>query len=230
MRRKPRGRINTNFIQFRGGLKYPMPDRFQTKATTYGKLVLTNPFMSSHGAILGNTLFTPWDNAESGFFSGITPNYATLDPVGINALLNGNLYQSYRVFASSINIRVANQDVNHQLEIAVIPSTVNVSGVTMNTLVPQPGCKLMTCTNSKTNILKHYCTSHKVFGITARAIKDDVSGQMDGSLSSGPSATWLWWVFAQTTDQQNSAANLILDISVTYYFECWNLQKGILTN
>jgi len=222
-------RISRNVIKYSVRNKLPLPPRFKTKFTMFGKLVLASGFTNANGAISANELTAPFNNTFMGMWSNVNPAFATNQPTAMTTLLNANCYENYRVYASSIKLKIPQIAALDCCEVLTIPVTdINLTASEFRKLAQQPYSKWITTTNARQNFVKNYMTTHKIYGTTARAVQDDVSTNFQGNLGQAPFKTWFWYVFVQSSDLQNTTNDIVLDVQIDYYVELWNLQTGLL--
>lgn len=237
-KRKPRKmmkkamRASQNVIKYYARKHQPFPPRFKTKLTIFCQKILTAGYVTGSGSVPLNGLYTPFNIDPGAYWTGSSPSPGTNYPTAFHTFCGTSPvpYYNYRVYGSAVKMKVPQIDSRDCMEIAVIPST-NSTAISLrsfSTIAQQPDCKWITTSNARTNLLKHYATVHKCWGVTSRAVQDDLSGSFVGQYNTNPSRLAYWWFFIDSADAQALNNDVVLDIQITYYVEFFNPSYGLL--
>ncbi len=153
--------------------------------------------------------------------SGITPNgsgisFSTLQPVGFTTWCNANFYRAYRVLKAGISIIVTPQSVTDSVVVAIAPST-NVGDVAH--ILGQKYAVEATHASGRPTGVKGcniMLPIHKILGVTAAAIRDDISYTYCGTYNTKPVDTLGWACAIETGD--NAVLSLPLEVRIELFF------------
>lgn len=201
----------------------PFPSRYKTKVhcSCYGSIASGAGSGDAHFAFPLNSPLFPFNDSAAVTWNNITP--ATYNPTGFSALCNTNLYKAYRVYGSSITINCTPQSVTDSVLCSLTPSSsqTNPTNVTISLDQPHSRNALFSSGRSigKRNDLTNYIPVHKFYGVTPRAIQDDLSGEFIGGVGANPT-NLLWWVVnLETPDNSVFTQPLELEVRMCYYIE-----------
>jgi hypothetical protein len=180
--------------------------------------------------IYANSLYQPWN---TGLMSGITPNgsgisFSTLQPVGFSTWCNANFYRAYRVLGAGISIVVTPQSVTDSVVVAIAPST-NVGDVAH--ILGQKYSVEATHASGRPTGSKGcniFLPLHKILGVSAAAIRDDLSYNYCGTYNTKPVDTIGWACGIETGDNAVLSQPLEVRIELCFHVELFGL-TGLTT-
>lgn len=204
----------------------PFPRSYRTKLTTsiYGFVAAGGVAAGARYYVRLNSAYAPW---AGGSWPNGAPSIAALNPAGYSSIINANLYNSVRVYGSSITVEFLPQALTDTIICTVTPSNASTLPLDVDDALAQPYTKQLFMSSSKMNsargsMIKNYITQHKFLGVTAGAIQNDLSGNYTHGVASYPVETFYWVVNIATPDATALATPLEYKCKVTYYVECYN--------
>lgn len=220
---------NQNMLKYMANRWLPLPPRYITKLHTSFTGTITAGTASGNYYVKLNSVILPF-NTTSPIPNVIGPlGVNQKEPSGLSQIYGNNLYQSYRVFASSIKFKVTPGQLMDQIAVAIIP---NENGVTspseVGVAMQQPFCKYKNFNPTQNNgWLYNNISVAKFYGVRPLAIKDDLSGQFTGDTSTAPVTQLFWKIIWQDL---NNAVTLSIgyEVEITHFVEFFNLAAGNL--
>jgi len=211
--------------QIRGGLQSAWPDRMKMKFTVRSTGFIGSGTASYSFGILGNSPYLPFATT---LFTNNMPNpyiaNNALNPLGLSEVLGTTLlYQTFRCYASKIKVKVMPAGLSDQGFLYVTPGILQGTGATVTNYADLAHVANGVYTKSQLmnvggkNTLSHYMDCATLFGKTKRAVQDQ--DEFMGSRSAVPANTWGWIIGYGTSDDQNLAQNLGLDVQMTFFVE-----------
>lgn len=224
---------NSEIVKYRPNsfIHMPLPPRFRTKVIASGF------FYTSSGGGSGDYNLTFDLNTCNSCFNftntGITWNTITVanyEPAGFSQLCNSTLYRQYRVLGSSITCDITPQSVVDTVSCSLLPSSDLNVPANLAVALAQPYSKSHNmAANRAPATLRNYITQHKFLGVSRSAIQNDLSGNYNGSYSSGPVVPLYWKLLMETGDNQTLSAAVEVRIKIVYYLEFFGLTNPALT-
>lgn len=224
-----------------------LPSRLKTKcymqfSGTFD--TLTGPTVGYAIAVKASSLLNPFDiqaTTSNGLLDPTGSFDQTTDvPYGLSRLLNmtGTAtapYDNYRVFASSIAVNMNPNDADDDFVVSVYPlDIVETLKATSATRMLDPvwfgqvpnrvGPKQININDTNRNrILKNYCTTSKILGITKRSVQDNDTTAANGN--SSPVAWWNWIISFRNLKNQNFQDKINIVIKVQYWIELFGVHE-----
>lgn len=243
LKKKQKMFISKDVISYMPMGKLPYPPRYRTKL--HIGVAGNIPAATTSGAysILQNGVFHPFNAAAvSGLLTNIPGSLipvANLAPVGFSNMCGAAaIYNSYRVFASSVKIQFIPGSVADTVNATLIPVIYQtVNGVTSSTYTyPTSSTEAMELPFAKNKLfmanqqgspLKHSISQHKLFGVKKASIVDDIY-TYTGTYASLPVNKSLWMMFFETADATGLGSPLSYRLDVTYTVEFFNMEGPVL--
>ena len=228
-------RSNKELIIYKAPAQMPYAPRFRTKFScdVYG-------YWNASSIIMGgiqmyvklNGLLTPYNG---GNWSNALPGITTLMPTGLTALLNSQLYQSFRVYGSRIEFEMLPNAAVDSVECTITPSESVGAPATVATAMSQPLTKSGFFSFSKNDVnsrkgstLINSCTQHRLLGVSKSAIENDLSGNYEGSNLANPIVPMFWIVNVATANGILNTLSIDYRCKMTYFVELWANNSGNL--
>lgn len=201
-----------------GGLgKWISPSGSQMHFSGPGLLPMrftTNQVFNATGAL----------TTAGGFYDWVFRGNSVYDPdatiggttaSGFDAM--SRIYTWYKIYSSTIQVTVVNNDSDDPIHISLIPNAISASYVVgdVNDIPAQPYCRDMIVTNQVgEGKLIHYAKTRALFSV--RNI-DDVA--FDGTTTGNPTNQWYWHMVVSNRSTNALACEINIKISykVTWY-------------
>lgn len=154
---------------------------------------------------------------------------ATLNSLGFAYICNNHMYNSYRVLASEITVRMVPTNLTDPIAVVIYPAP---QGAYQNysTADNMPHGKNWLCTTEKgSTTMKNSISTAKVFGVSPQCVKDDISNEFSAQVGFVPSRGANWYVAFTDLTQANIAAKLVFDVKVEFVVEFFELNYSNLT-
>lgn len=191
----------------------PFPSRYRCKfeSSIYGSIGGTTGPAANQFVVRLNDLNLPYNAAAGGLYSAwpnALPDVTTLNPTGFLSLCNANLYNSFRVYSSTIHVEFLPESLLDTVQVSVIPVATNVQlGLPLSTIMNQPYAKsgLMSASKDDFNSkkggseLRNSMTQHKLLGVSHQAITDDLSTNFTGAFGGTAPLKPMYWLVAYAT-------------------------------
>lgn len=237
--RKPRRRVrktqknkkinsSKELITYMAPRQMPFPPRYRCKFTTaiYGDI--TGAVASGQYAVNLNSIYQPF---AGGSWAAALPAIGTLQPSGFSSMLNANFYRAFRVYGSKIVLEMLPQALTDTVEAVLTPSINGVAPANTATAMSQPYSKSCFFSSSKENngkkgVLSNYITMHRLFGVSKRAIEDDLSGNYIGAYNADPAVLTQWFLTWATPDAVNISSHVQYRVIITHYCELFETAPG----
>lgn len=241
-KRKVYSSKSRDLITFRPTNQNPFPQRYRTKFVCEGTYALGAVTYTNRSInVKMNSLNLPFSPAlgGSGAITYAGPlTAATLNPTGFSSLVtavgNPAPFTSFRVYSSKIEVNCLPESVGDVMQVVILPYTTNHAGFNDDVYAAQsqPFAKTRWVNGNSIgttgNALKNYISVKKFFGVTGRAIQDDITPYSTGSAGTDPSNLILWRVLLNNAD---GAANLqpgSCRVKITYYVELfWQSEQQL---
>lgn len=152
----------------------------------------------------------------------------TLNSLAFGSLVQSRLYNSYRVYASKIRIKIIPTALSDPLAVGIYPA---IPGSALNYGVSDnmPFSKNWLVTSEKGyTVLENFVTLPELNGISSQALRDDVSLTYTGSTAAAPLRPFNWYVNWYDLTQNNIGARVGIDCQVIYYMELFDLNYDYL--
>jgi hypothetical protein len=209
----------------------PFPQRYRTRFYVESAWAVPIAVAATFDGIVGfNDLTHPFNSAFSALTYLGPATAATLEPTGLTTLLNANMYQSYKVFNSTIGLKFSSTTSSNNMLCTIVPSTSSSLTTDIYVQRTQPlarnGCFNASKPDEGCNqqgYLVNSRTVAQVLGLSQLQFDADDSLLVAG-VGGGPASTIYWYIFFQAIDQDvSSATKSILQVRVSYDVELWNL-------
>jgi len=208
----------------------PVPQRYRCKLHTilYGSV--------DAGSASGR-YFCKLNSAYIPFTGGGWPNpsqtLTTHQPAGYSQLCTTNFYRNCRVFGSKILVEFLPQALTDTVQVTVSPSDTSSTPATAANALAVPYTKSLLMSANKMNSAKgsaivNYCSQSKLFGVSPRAIADDVSGNFAHTSATNPAVLLYWVVNWACPDAAVTATALEYRVKLTHYVELYALNNDTI--
>lgn len=224
---KNHAKANDELVIYMAPRQLPFPPRYRCKMVTavYGYITTGAGSQSARYFLTFNSVFAP---LSGGGFPNITPP-DTVEPTGFTQICNANFYRNFRVYGSKIMLELMPGNLLDTVECTITPSNTSSVPATVGTANGELYTRSGFFSSSKNNAnskggseIVNYMTVHKFFGVTKRAIEDDLSGNFIGTYNADP-VTKLYWVVNYATPNGAGLTNQIdLRLRLTQYVEFFN--------
>lgn len=168
--------------------------------------------------VINNTLGT------SGF-----PNqskvFATSEPTSLSSLLTQNMYKNFRVISSVVEFRMIPTNAADSVAACIVPWNAVTTIPTFNYdwAEQQPFAKTKIFTNANSlGSVKNAVAVSTLVGVPESAIEYDLSGQYNGSFTTPPSKSCLWYIFYKMWTNTNNVGRVGLEVKIKYNVVLWN--------
>jgi hypothetical protein len=170
----------------------PLPQRFRTVFTMAFEGVTAAGTGPSRYFVYGNSVITP---ASGGGWTNSNPAIASLQPTGLTRLLNSTSYQVFKVHGSRISVEMAPQAQVDTVVLAVTPSFLSTQPANYGAAIGQQFTRdkmLVEGTPRSSRTVINKMATHRLYGVRPQAIEDDLSGKMQGDVTTHPANPWFW--------------------------------------
>jgi len=206
----------------------PFPPRLRTTVKTEITGYVGSANTSGHDFVILNSCYLPFNG--SGWMN---PNETlnTIRPTGVDALLNVNVYQRYRVTAAVIVLNFLPLTESDVITAVITPATtVSTYPITYQQGSTQPWSVRQLFSSSRPNGpgggLKLRITTAEIIGVPAAALVFDPTGVTTG-LYNGPPGTPLYFVINwATVDTAGLIDNLPYTVQLIQEVELWTTSTG----
>jgi len=210
--------------------RMPLPERMMSTFVT--DFVGVYSATSGGGAnptfvtVSANSIFAPFSTSDTligAGGSGIGGSTTTVKPSGYDILVQGNAYQNFTVYASSIRVNVTPQVTGDAVHVCLFPLSPG-SGVpgSLVTAMKQPFCKYRFCstTNPLGNYLSAYISIGPLCGLPKTVVTS--SAALSGGVASRPVEECFWCIVTYTADGSSIASPIGVSYTVKHYAALWN--------
>lgn len=210
------------------GWRMPMPPRFRTMMVAANSGYQVNGATATGRFEIGlNGLQNPFQTAAA------MPNLAlpaANDPVGYPNLVDVDFYQKYRVFASKIEVETSVSSGSDQIGIVVIPGEAGFSSGSYFNQIGRPFAKdHIFVSQDDSRKISSKIDIPKLVGVSTLAVKNDMSGTLNGSVGAVPADNYNWHVY--WTNVANSAAlvgTIAWSVKVYFWVELFELDTELI--
>lgn len=216
---------NAALVTYMAPRMLPYPPRYRCKFTT-GFMGSTGSGVVNHYIFSAkmNSLHVPFNGG--GWTGGIFPGTATLNtlqPVGFSNMCSATApYNSFRVFASKCQVRILPVGDSTQIvNMVLIPHVTGGGPNDLAAALEHPFSKARLFNqfqSTDNNVINNFITTHRLLGVTKRALADDISARLTGDFSTDPSLLCKWALYLESPD------GLVLEemdyvVTIEYYVE-----------
>lgn len=176
-----------------------------------------------------NSLFEPL--ADSGLPNPVGV-VETQNPIGFNVLCNPTAYTNYRVLKATLKFEMIPQVQSDAVIMTITPS--QLDGQPATTFLAQAQPKTV-CTTWRSGTINSglkdgalHCVVDlaKFVGVSAAAIRNDLSGQYSGTYATPPGYQYQFVINWNTLDQSDLSAPIGWRLTLVYECEFWGLTDG----
>lgn len=212
----------------------PLPNRFVTSFScqnqgyypaatgtgAYWQVALNSPVLpfSAASTVSGTTLPNPYTAIS------------TLQPIAWSSMFNNRVYNSYRVYASKIRVKVIPTSLTDPIAFGIYPA---IPGSALNYAISDNmphGKNWLITTEKGVTVCENFVTLPVLNGISQQAMRDDVSTTYTGSTGVPyPLRPFNWYCNFYDLTQANIGSKLCFDVNVIYYVELFDLNYDYLT-
>lgn len=205
------------------GWQFPLPPRYRTS------MVSRNTGYVAGGATSGGFFTVAFNGLQNPFqTSANIPNFAlplSTDPIGYGTLVDSTRYRQYRVFASIIEVETLVGNAADQVSLCILPGETGFGAGSYVNQLGRPLAKSRSFSSqSDDKKLKNSCKIEEVAGITTEAIKNDLSGVIQGTFSAVPADSYEWYVYYSNQTANTFTGNCIWTVKLTQFVELFDLK------
>nr|CRY95949.1 hypothetical protein [uncultured prokaryote] len=228
--------IRKESITYMPGGRLPYPPRYKTKFNIGISGEFVSPDVSGVYQIMMNSPKLPFDVSTLGSgltnFPGSLTTVTTQEPVGYSNLCNANFYAFYKVLSSKIQIQLIPGAPEDTILAVLVPIPIQIDyggGVVLYTVpsdavssqvIPLSKDKLFAA-NQQGSPLRHSMTVHKLFGISKRALEEDMYSYA-GAHNLVPTCYGVWNFAWETTSAVELSVGCSYRVDVEYEVELFN--------